>query len=110
MTPEEHDRALALTSHLPHLARVGARRSPAAGATGSDSDGLSRHDPCGGRRPGPVECRDLRSRTARHVLEASLALLARRLERFAAALAAGRSEALDALLGQAKGIRDALGS
>lgn len=107
LAPDEHDRALALTSHLPHVAAAAV-----AGVT-------------------PVELLDLTAggfrdttriaagtpalwagilRTNRAAVLAGLDRLAGRLDEFRRALEAGDAAALTALLTEAKRVRDALGS
>ena len=55
LTPEEHDQALATTSHLPHFvaALLAGSLTPAVAAVHGHR--LPRHDPHRRRRPGPVD-------------------------------------------------------
>jgi len=107
MTPEEHDRALALTSHLPHLlASALCGILPPAhhelAATGfRDTTRVAAGDPSlwtGIFLQNQGAVRD------------ALDLLLERLSTFRAALESGNRAELDGLLAQAKRTRDALGS
>jgi cyclohexadieny/prephenate dehydrogenase len=107
MDPEEHDRTLALTSHLPHLvasalAGILPRELQELTATGfRDTTRIAAGDP------------SLWSAVFRQnqpELLQSLQLFERRLDKFRAALTGDDSEALDALLKDGKEVRDALGS
>lgn len=107
MSPEEHDRALALTSHLPHLvASALAGILPAnwaeLSATGfRDTTRVAAGDP------------DVWTPIFRHnhpALLTALTQLEERLQAFRQALAGDDSAALDLLLAQGKKVRDALGS
>ncbi len=107
MTPEDHDRALALTSHLPHLL--------AAALAGLLPPELHELTATGFRDTTRVAAGEpslwtgifTQNRVA--VLDA-LDRLRGRLDDFRQALAADDQPALAALLTQAKRIRDALGS
>jgi prephenate dehydrogenase len=107
MDPEEHDRALGLTSHLPHLvasALAGIlppelRELTAAGFR--DTTRIAAGDP---------SLWNAVFRQNQGELLLSLQLLEQRLERFRTALANEDGEALDALLKAGKEVRDALGS
>jgi cyclohexadieny/prephenate dehydrogenase len=107
MDPEEHDRALALTSHLPHL-----MASALAGILPPELHELTA---TGFRDATRVAAGDpslwtgifAQNRTA---VGDALDQLCQRLGRFRAALEAGDTIALDTLLAQAKKVRDALGS
>ncbi len=107
MSPEEHDRALAFTSHLPHLL--------AAALAGALPDGLRDLTATGFRDTTRIAGGDpalwtgifAQNRTA---VLAALEALTDRLQAFRAALEAGDAAALDDLLTQAKKVRDALGS
>jgi prephenate dehydrogenase len=107
MTPDEHDRALALTSHLPHLL--------AAALAGVLPPELFDLTATGFRDTTRIAAGDpslwtgifVHNRLA--VLDA-LERLAGRLSEFRVALEAADPSALDRLLTQAKKVRDALGS
>jgi prephenate dehydrogenase len=107
MDPDEHDRALALTSHLPHLlaSALAAILPPELhelAATGfRDTTRVAAGDPS--LWTGIFQ-------QNRAAVLACAAEFGRRLEQFEGALRAGDAATLDALLAQAKGIRDALGS
>jgi prephenate dehydrogenase len=107
MTPEEHDQALALTSHLPHLlASALAGLLPGElfdlTATGfRDTTRVASGDPS--VWTGIFEQNDVA------ILEA-LGRLTERVREFEAALRAGNRPAIDSFLAQAKKVRDALGS
>jgi prephenate dehydrogenase len=107
MTPEEHDRAVAMTSHLPHLlaaalAGVLPVEQQSLTATGfRDTTRVAAGDP--GLWTGIL----LHNREP--ILEA-LTSLEGALARFRDALTHGDREAIDALLTQGKRGRDALGS
>jgi cyclohexadieny/prephenate dehydrogenase len=107
MSPEEHDRALALTSHLPHLlaaalAGVLPPELHALTATGfRDTTRVAAGDPA------------LWTAILAHNREAVLAALASvegRLHEFRRAMESGDDRAIRELLGQAKEVRDALGN
>ncbi|HYT91470.1 MAG TPA: prephenate dehydrogenase/arogenate dehydrogenase family protein [Gemmataceae bacterium] len=107
MSPEDHDRALALTSHLPHLlasAMAGILPPELHDLTASgfrDTTRIAAGD------PGLWTAIFAHNRAA--VLDA-LRLFSARLTEFQAALEAGDCAALDHFLTQAKKVRDALGS
>jgi prephenate dehydrogenase len=107
MPPEEHDQALALTSHLPHLvasalAGVLPGELHELTATGfRDTTRVAGGDPA---LWSAIFCQNHGA-----VLQA-LHRLTGRLDEFRAALEAGDRAALDILLTQAKKVRDALGS
>ncbi len=107
MPPDEHDRALAITSHLPHLL--------AAALAGILPPELYDLTATGFRDTTRVAAGDpslwtgIFTQNRRAVLDA-LRPLTERLNRFRQALEAADAEALDALLAQAKKVRDALGS
>jgi prephenate dehydrogenase len=107
MTPEDHDRALALTSHLPHLTAAAL-----AGVVPPDLFDLT----AGGFRDTTrIAAGDPDLWTAiflqnRGAVIAALERLTGRLGEFRAALAAGDGPAIGRLLAQAKRVRDALGS
>lgn len=107
MAPEEHDRGLALTSHLPHLLA-----SALAGILPPEL-----HELCasGFRDTTRVAAGEPEIWTAifgqnRQALGDVLGKLQERLIEFKTALGAGDRAALDNLLAQAKRTRDALGS
>jgi cyclohexadieny/prephenate dehydrogenase len=107
MSPEEHDRALAVTSHLPHLA--------ASALAGTLTPALHDLTASGFRDTTRVAAGDpaLWSAIFAHNRPALLDALARfsdRLLEFRRALEAGDGAAIDDLLTQAKKVRDALGS
>jgi prephenate dehydrogenase len=107
MGPEEHDRALALTSHLPHLV--------AAALAGVVPPELHELSATGFRDGTRVAAGDPELWTGifLHNRPALLDAVGRLLDRvadFKFALLAGDRPALDALLAQAKKVRDALGS
>lgn len=107
MSPEDHDQALAFTSHLPHLA--------AAALAGTLPRELFDLTATGFRDTTRVAAGDpslwtgilLQNRAA--LLEA-IGTLQDRLTRFKAALMSGNRAAVDDLLDQGKKVRDALGS
>jgi prephenate dehydrogenase len=107
MSPEEHDRALALTSHLPHLlaSALAAMLPPSLReltATGfRDTTRIAAGD------PGLWRAIFLQNRGG--LLE-GLTVLGERLAEFRQALESGDEKALDTLLAHAKEVRDALGS
>jgi cyclohexadieny/prephenate dehydrogenase len=107
MDPDDHDRALALTSHLPHLvaAALAATLPPELHdltATGfRDTTRVAAGD--------PSIWTGILLQNRAGLLEV-LGTLQDRLSRFAAALAAGDRAAVDNLLDQGKRARDALGS
>jgi prephenate dehydrogenase len=107
MSPEAHDQALAYTSHLPHLTA-----SALAGILPPELFGLTA---TGFRDTTRVAASDpalwsailLQNRSA--MLEA-VGALQNRISEFKKALMSNDRAALDALLAQAKRMRDALGS
>jgi prephenate dehydrogenase len=107
MPPEEHDRALAFTSHLPHLA--------AAALAGILPPEL--HELCatGFRDTTRVAAGDPDLWSAifaqnRSAMIAAVDALQERLHHYKQALTSSDRAALDTLLAQAKRTRDALGS
>jgi prephenate dehydrogenase len=107
MTPEDHDRALAMTSHLPHLT--------AAALAGVLPEGLAGLTATGFRDTTRVAAGDPELWTAifrhnRPALLEAVARLADRLAAFRHALETDDPSAIEALLRQAKRVRDALGS
>jgi cyclohexadieny/prephenate dehydrogenase len=107
MSPEEHDRAVALTSHLPHLVAAAL-----AGILPPDQHHLAA---TGFRDTTRVAAGDPSVWTGifrqnRSAVLAALDRLGERLLLFRRALEADDSGTLDHLLGQAKKVRDALGS
>jgi prephenate dehydrogenase len=107
MPPEEHDRALALTSHLPHLlasALVGILPAELHELTATgfrDTTRVAAGD--------PSIWKGIFVQNHQAVLEALQRFMSR-LDAFRAALERGDEAALDDLLAQAKRVRDALGS
>jgi cyclohexadieny/prephenate dehydrogenase len=107
MAPEEHDAALALTSHLPHLA--------ASALAGILPEKLFELTATGFRDTTRVAAGDpsiwtgIFAQNRQAVLDA-LTLLGQQLGRFRSALEAGDGPALDSLLAEGKKVRDALGS
>jgi prephenate dehydrogenase len=107
MDPEQHDRSLALTSHLPHLAA-----SALAGILPPELQDLTA---TGFRDTTRVAAGDPALWTGifdqnREAVLCALQLFNERLQEFKHALKAGDRLALDRLLAQAKKVRDALGS
>lgn len=107
LSPEEHDRALALTSHLPHLA--------AAALAGLLPPELASLTATGFRDTTRVAAGDpsLWTGIFQHnhaALLDALARLTERLDDFRRALQRDDAAALDSLLTQAKTVRDALGN
>jgi cyclohexadieny/prephenate dehydrogenase len=107
MTPEDHDHALAHTSHLPHLV--------AAALAGTLPDGLKDLVATGFRDTTRIAAGDSDLWTAifaqnRSAVLEALAPLADRLDEFKRLLEAQDWIALDRLLTQAKKVRDALGN
>jgi prephenate dehydrogenase len=107
MSPEDHDRALALTSHLPHLlasALAGILPPELAELTATgfrDTTRVAAGD--------PSVWTGIFAQNRAAVLDA-LRPLCERLSRFRTALEAGDAQTLDALLAQGKKVRDALGN
>jgi prephenate dehydrogenase len=107
MSPEEHDRALAMTSHLPHLL--------ASALAGILPPGLRPLAATGFRDTTRVAAGDPSLWTAifmqnREALIDALGELQSQVSEFKRALIAGDPAAIDALLARGKGSRDALGS
>ena len=107
MTPEEHDQAMALTSHLPHVAAAALALDGAREVFPPGRHGHLGHDPRGRRRPGAMAQILLLNRE--NVLTA--------LEQYGAKLAAlhaavrdGNQDEITRFLTLAKKNRDALGS
>ncbi len=106
MTPEEHDRALAMTSHLPHVV--------AAALAGILPDELRSLTATGYRDTTRIAGGDPALWTAiaahnRAALAEGLARLEERLEAFRTAIESGDWATLHDLLARAKEVRDALG-
>jgi prephenate dehydrogenase len=107
MTPDHHDRGVALTSHLPHLL--------AAALAGVLPDGLHELVATGFRSTTRIAAGDPSIWTAifqenRVALLDALALFEERIAKYKQALTTNDRAALDALLDQGKKVRDALGS
>jgi prephenate dehydrogenase len=107
LSPEDHDRALALTSHLPHLT--------AAALAGILPPEVYELTATGFRDTTRIASGDPELWTAifaqnRQAVLDGLALLETRLAEFRRALEAGADAEVDRLLTQAKKVRDALGS
>jgi len=107
MSPDDHDRALALTSHLPHLV--------ASALAGMMPDDLRELCATGFRDTTRVAAGDPSIWTGifqqnREALVIALTAFGSRLEFFLRALEKNDRTVLDALLAQAKRNRDALGS
>jgi len=107
MTPEEHDRALALTSHLPHLLATALAGILPPEFYDLTATGFRDTTRVAAGDPALWSAIFAQNRTA--VLEV-LARLRARLDNLQQALAAQDQHTLDALLTQAKRVRDALGS
>jgi prephenate dehydrogenase len=107
MTPEDHDQALALTSHLPHL--LAAALAGLLPPELVDLTATGFRDATRVAAGEPSLWRGIFAQNRAAVLDA-LDRLRGRLDQFGQALAAEDQLALDALLVQAKRIRDALGS
>ncbi len=117
MAPDEHDRALALTSHLPHLAAAALAGVLLTGQdlTGQDPAALAELAASGFRDTTRVAAGDPELWTAifahnQDAVRHALALLAERLSQFRQVLDAGDWTSLGSLLAQAKKVRDALGN
>lgn len=107
MTPEEHDQALAMTSHLPHLA--------AAALAGMLPEDLFELTATGFRDTTRVAAGDPSIWTGifeqnREAVLHALQCFAERLANFHQALEEGDTDTLDSLLQQGKKVRDALGN
>jgi prephenate dehydrogenase len=107
MEPEQHDRAMALTSHLPHLVASALAGILPADLGGLTASGFRDTTRTAGGDPGLWAA--ILEANREGVLEA-LAGLGGQLERFRQALAAGDRAALEALLLQGKKVRDSLPS
>jgi prephenate dehydrogenase len=107
MSPEDHDRALALTSHLPHLL--------AAALAGILPENLRDLTASGFRDTTRVAGGDPEVWTPifqhnRAAVLSALVQLQDRLDKFRQALASNETATIDQLLTQGKKVRDALGS
>lgn len=107
MSPEDHDRALALTSHLPHLL--------AAALAGILPENLRDLTATGFRDTTRVAAGDPEVWTPifqhnRAAVLSALVQLVDRLDKFRQALASNETATIDQLLTQGKKVRDALGS
>jgi prephenate dehydrogenase len=107
MTPADHDSALAVTSHLPHLVAAALAGTLPAELAHLTASGFRDTTRIAGGDPELWAAIFTHNRDA--VLQA-LAPFADRLSRFQTALAASDWPAVEALLRQAKKVRDALGS
>jgi prephenate dehydrogenase len=107
MSPEDHDRALALTSHLPHLLACALAGILPPELTDLTASGFRDTTRIAAGDPGLWKAIFAHNREA---LLAALMPLTDRLDQFRHALQAGDWSGLDALLTQAKKVRDALGS
>ncbi len=106
MTPDDHDRALAATSHLPHLVA-----SALAGSTEHDDLPLTASgwaDTTRVAAADPALWTDIFLQN-RPAVRQALAAFQGRLDELAAALEAGDHQRIEAQLRHAKGIRDAVG-
>ena len=108
MAPEEHDRALAITSHLPHLAAAALASTVPEQLLPADRHRHPRHHPVGRRRPealeadSPAKSRERAGRLG--------AIWNAKLSALHAALRDGNEAELERFLTTAKKNRDALGS
>jgi prephenate dehydrogenase len=107
MSPEDHDRALALTSHLPHLV--------AAALAGILPENMRDLTATGFRDTTRVAGGDPEVWTPifqhnRAAVLSALVQLVDRLDKFRQALASNETATIDQLLTQGKKVRDALGS
>jgi prephenate dehydrogenase len=107
LSPEDHDRALALTSHLPHLV--------AAALAGILPENLRDLTATGFRDTTRVASGDPEVWTPifqhnRAAVLSALVQLMERLDKFRQALASNETTTIDQLLTQGKKVRDALGS
>jgi cyclohexadieny/prephenate dehydrogenase len=107
MEPTEHDKALAFTSHLPHL--VAAALAGALPGAWGELTASGFRDTTRIAAGDPALWTAIFSQNHAAVLDA-LGLLLDRLERCRECLSAGNWAALNDLLVQAKKVRDALGS
>jgi prephenate dehydrogenase len=107
MDPEEHDRALALTSHLPHLVASALAATLPPELHGLTASGFRDTTRVAAGEPSLWTGILLQNRRA--MIEA-VGAMQDQLMRFKAALMAGDRAAIDHLLAQAKRTRDALGS
>jgi prephenate dehydrogenase len=107
MDPDEHDRALALTSHLPHL--VAAALAGVLPAYLHELTATGFRDTTRVAAGDPSIWRGIFVQNRAAVLDA-LSRFTDALRRFHQALVSGDAAALDGLLAHAKEVRDALGS
>ena len=107
MTPGDHDQALALTSHLPHLLASALAGILPAELRGLTASGFRDTTRVAGGDPALWTAIFAQNRAA---VSASLELLQERLHLFRSAFAAGDWARVDDLLAQAKRNRDALGT
>jgi prephenate dehydrogenase len=105
MAPDDHDRALALTSHLPHLTAAALAGVVPTGLHGLTAGGFRDTTRIAAGEPelwAPILLQN------RPGLLAALDRLTDRLRDFRGAIAVGDGDALRRLLGEAKAARDAL--
>jgi prephenate dehydrogenase len=107
MSPEDHDRTLALTSHLPHLVASALAGLLHPGLTGMAASGFRDTTRLAAGDPGLWTGIFLQN--APHLLTA-MKCLESRLKEFRKAIAADDAVTVQRLLTDAKGIRDDLGS
>jgi prephenate dehydrogenase len=107
LAPEDHDRALALTSHLPHL--VASALAGILPPTLSELTATGFRDTTRIAAGDPAIWTGIFAQNRAAVLDA-LRLLRDQLTRFQDALQAGDRATIDLLLAHAKKVRDALGS
>jgi prephenate dehydrogenase len=107
LSPEEHDQALAVTSHLPHLAAAAIAGTTPNGYAGLTAGGWL--DTTRIAAGDPKLWREIFLSNRTNVLSA-LGELERHLAEFRRALAAEDAAALERLLAEAKQVRDAVAS
>ena len=107
LSPDEHDRALALTSHLPHLLAAALAGILPADWTDLAATGFRDTTRVAAGDPGVWTPIFQHNRAA---VQSALDRLEERLSAFRQAIANDDAAALDQLLAQGKKVRDALGS